>query len=49
MFKPSFVGIWPFEHEFQSGNFDQLNFQGYQTCQQTVQKFAKFHLHFCSN
>ena len=52
-FEPSFVGIhqvvreiWPFEHEFQSGNFGQLNFWEYQICQQTVHKIAKFHLHF---
>ena len=35
-----------FEHEFQSGNFDPFNFWGYQICQQTVHKIAKFHLHF---
>ena len=38
--------IWPFEHEFQSTNFGKFNFWGYQICQQTVHKIAKFHSHF---
>ena len=49
-FEPSFVGIyqvlreiWPFEHEFQSRNFDQFeSIWEYQTCQPTVHKFANF-------
>ena len=51
--EPSFAGvhqvlreIWFSENEFQCRNFGQFNFWGYQTCQLTVHKIAKFHLHF---
>ena len=38
--------IWIVEHEFHARNFGQLDFWGYQICQQTVHKITKFHSHF---